>query len=82
MDRAFIQQLSDSSRSYSIVKAIISMGHSLNMQVIAEGVENEDQLKVLQELGCDGIQGFLLSRPLSPEALEALLFGRVVAPRV
>lgn len=73
MDRAFIQQLSDSSRSYSIVKAVISMGHSLNMQVIAKGVENEDQITVLRELGCDGMQGFLLSRPLSPEALEALL---------
>jgi len=49
MDRAFIQQLSDSIRSYSIVKAIISMGHSLDMQVIAEGVENADQLKVLRD---------------------------------
>jgi len=75
MDRAFIQQLSDSSRSYSIVKAVISMGHSLNMQVIAKGIENEDQITVLRELGCDGMQGFLLSRPLSPGALEALLLA-------
>jgi len=76
LDRAFIQQLSDSSRSYSIVKAVISMAHGLNMHVIAEGIEHEGQVKVLRELGCDGIQGFFLSRPASPETLEALLLGR------
>lgn len=73
LDQSFIQQLCQSSRSYSIVKAVISMGHSLDMRVIAEGVENEDQIQVLRELDCDGIQGFFLSRPLPPEALEALL---------
>lgn len=76
MDRAFIQQLSDSSRSYSIVKSVISMGHGLNMHVIAEGIEHEDQVRVLRELGCDGVQGFLLSRPAPPETLEALLLGK------
>ena len=73
IDRSFIQQLCESSRSYSIVKAIISMGHGLQMQVIAEGVEREDQRNVLRELGCDCIQGFLLSRPSDPEAINALL---------
>lgn len=76
MDRAFIQQLSDSSRSYSIVKAVISMGHGLNMRVIAEGIENEEQVKVLRELGCDGIQGFFLARPAAPSILDPLLFGK------
>jgi diguanylate cyclase (GGDEF)-like protein/PAS domain S-box-containing protein len=73
IDRSFIQQLSDSSRSYPIVRAIIAMGHSLKMQIIAEGVESEDQMRILRELDCDCIQGFLLSRPSPPEAIEPLL---------
>ena len=73
IDRAFVQQLSDSSRSYPIVKAIIAMGHSLKMQIIAEGVEHEDQMRVLHDLNCDCIQGFLLSRPSPPEIIEPLL---------
>jgi diguanylate cyclase (GGDEF)-like protein/PAS domain S-box-containing protein len=73
IDRSFVRQLCESSRSYSIVKSIIAMGHSLQMEVIAEGVEHEDQMRVLRELNCDCIQGFLLSRPSPPEAIEALL---------
>jgi len=73
IDRSFIQQLCESSRSYSIVKSIIAMGHGLQMEVIAEGVEHEDQMRVLRELHCDCIQGFLLSYPSPPETIEALL---------
>ena len=73
IDCSFVQQLCESSRSYSIVKSIIAMGHSLQMEVIAEGVEHEDQMRVLRELDCDCIQGFLLSRPSPPEKIEALL---------
>jgi diguanylate cyclase (GGDEF)-like protein/PAS domain S-box-containing protein len=77
VDCSFIQQLCESSRSYSLVKSIIAMGHSLQMEVIAEGVEHEDQMRVLRELDCDSIQGFLLSQPSSPETIEALLFQDV-----
>jgi diguanylate cyclase (GGDEF)-like protein len=70
IDRSFIQRLCESSRSYPIVKAIIELAHSLKMQVIAEGVEDEDQLQLLRELQCDCIQGFLLSRPLPPEEIK------------
>ncbi|RZU35694.1 sensor domain-containing protein [Edaphobacter modestus] len=73
IDRSFIHQLCESSRSYSLVKSIIAMGHSLQMEVIAEGVEHEDQMQVLQDLDCDCIQGFFLSQPSSPETVEALL---------
>ena len=72
IDRSFIRQLSESSRSYPIVRAMISMGHSLQMEIIAEGVETEDQRTTLQELDCDCIQGYLLSRPAPPESLNAL----------
>jgi EAL domain-containing protein (putative c-di-GMP-specific phosphodiesterase class I) len=70
IDRSFIQRLSETSRSYPIVKAIIELAHSLRMQIIAEGVEDEDQLLLLRELKCDCIQGFLLSRPLPPKDIE------------
>jgi EAL domain-containing protein (putative c-di-GMP-specific phosphodiesterase class I) len=73
IDGSFIQQLCESSRSYSLVKSIIAMGHSLQMEVIAEGVEHEDQMQVLQDLDCDCIQGFLLSQPSSPVSVETLL---------
>jgi diguanylate cyclase (GGDEF)-like protein/PAS domain S-box-containing protein len=71
IDRSFIHQLSESSRSYPIVRAMISMGHSLQMEIIAEGVETEAQRKTLEALQCDCIQGFLISRPAPPETIES-----------
>ncbi len=59
IDCSFIQQLSVASHSYPGVQAIIAMEHSLQMQIIAEGVEHEDQMKILRYLNCDCIQGFL-----------------------
>ncbi len=73
IDRCFVQRLCESSRSYPIVAAIIAMGHSLNMQVLAEGVEEQEQVDALRELGCDGLQGFLLARPRPPADVEKLL---------
>jgi len=49
------------------------MGHSLNLRVIAEGVETSEQLDYLRELGCDGVQGFLLGKPMLPEDLHQTL---------
>jgi EAL domain-containing protein (putative c-di-GMP-specific phosphodiesterase class I) len=76
IDRSFIQRLCESSRSYPIVKAMIELAHGLKIQVIAEGVENEDQMQLLRELKCDCIQGFLLSRPLPPEEINVSLLTR------
>jgi diguanylate cyclase (GGDEF)-like protein len=73
IDRSFIQQLCESSRSHPIVKAIIELAHSLKIQVIAEGVEDEDQIQLLRELDCDCMQGFFLSRPSPAEEIKALL---------
>jgi diguanylate cyclase len=67
--------LCESSRSHPIVKAIIELARSLKIQVIAEGVEDEDQIQLLRELDCDCMQGFLLSRPLPPEEIKAFLVG-------
>ncbi len=49
------------------------MGHSLNMTVIAEGVETKEQLSQLQENGCDEIQGFYLSRPINPKKMVSFM---------
>jgi EAL domain-containing protein (putative c-di-GMP-specific phosphodiesterase class I) len=76
IDRSFIQRLCESSRSYPIVKAMIELAHGLKIQVIAEGVQNEDQMQLLRELKCDCIQGFLLSRPLPPEEINVSLLTR------
>jgi diguanylate cyclase (GGDEF)-like protein len=67
IDRSFIQRLCESSRSHPIIKAIIELAHSLKMQVIAEGVEDEDQIQLLRELNCDCVQGFLYLAPYLPK---------------
>ncbi len=59
--------------SEHIVRAVIQLAHNLNLQVVAEGVETEGQRDMLELLGCDMLQGFLLGRPLPPDAFEALL---------
>ena len=64
IDRSFITGLPSNENDASITKAIITMAHSLGMKVVAEGVENEQQLMFLAENGCDEAQGFLFSRPV------------------
>lgn len=73
IDRAFIKDLSTSSDDKAIVTAIIKMAHSMKIEVIAEGVETEEQLEFLNSLGCDRIQGYLFSRPVSYVRFEELL---------
>lgn len=64
IDRRFITPLPEDPGSVSIVTAIITMAHSFGLQVIAEGVETPEQMDLLQELGCDVIQGYYISRPI------------------
>ncbi|WP_350007018.1 EAL domain-containing protein [Vibrio metschnikovii] len=70
IDRAFISQLDNDKNVKAIVTAAIDLGHALGMKVIAEGVETENQRKILQELDCDIGQGYLFSAAM-PES-EAL----------
>ena len=73
IDRSFIRQIPHASSDCALTRAIIAMGRSLNLRVIAEGVETSQQLDYLNELGCDGVQGFLLGKPLLAADLYKLL---------
>ena len=68
-----MQDITEDQDDAAIVRAIISLAHSLKLNVVAEGVETEQQLAFLVNNGCDQIQGFLLSRPLSPDACTEML---------
>ena len=73
IDRSFIRDLTCDEDDAAIVSAIISAAHKMGMQVIAEGVETEEQLALLCDMQCDAIQGFLFSPPVPhDEALELL----------
>ncbi|MEW9672240.1 EAL domain-containing protein [Ammoniphilus sp. 3BR4] len=65
VDRSFIKDISNDSDSKTIVTAIIAMAHHLNLNVVAEGVEKEEHFFFLQQHGCNEIQGYLISKPLS-----------------
>ncbi len=73
IDQSFVAGLTESRDTEALIKAIIAMGHSLGLEVVAEGVEREDQLALLRSQGCDFVQGFLFSRALTPAALRDLL---------
>lgn len=70
IDRSFVHELGTSSQDEALCRAIIVMAHSLGMRVVAEGIENQRQLLMLQEMGCDYGQGYYFSPPLRPEAFE------------
>ncbi len=73
IDRSFIKEIDVNKEDYAIVRAIIDLAHTLNISVIAEGVEEEAQKEILKELNCDIIQGFLYSKPLDGVAFTLYL---------
>ena len=73
IDRSFIERIGDPNGTYAIVQAILSLAHSLQMQVVAEGVERSDQVEILRGLRCDVIQGFLWGRPQPASRIPDLL---------
>src|ERR1700739_140086 len=76
IDRTFTERLCAADGARSIVEAILSMAKALGMRVVAEGVEREEQMVMLAEMGCDYLQGFLLSRPVEPKEIPRLLEQR------
>jgi EAL domain-containing protein (putative c-di-GMP-specific phosphodiesterase class I) len=81
IDRLFVQGLGRESHDAIVVQAMLSLAHALGLSVVAEGVETEAQRKVLQELECDLVQGFLISRPLLPSSVTDYLNERALAGR-
>jgi EAL domain-containing protein (putative c-di-GMP-specific phosphodiesterase class I) len=75
IDRSFLRDFPNHPGDTEIVSAIIAIAHSLGLRVVAEGVETDRQLQVLQNMQCDEIQGYLFSKPISREHATALLLN-------
>ena len=76
IDKSFIDNMSLNESSKQYVAMIISIGHTLDLKVISEGVESADQVKVLKDIGCDYIQGYVWGRPMLPEDAYKLVGSR------
>jgi EAL domain-containing protein (putative c-di-GMP-specific phosphodiesterase class I) len=75
IDQAFVAQLSDSDVSSRVIEAIVALGKAMQMEVVAEGVETEQQYAIVRRLGCDLVQGFFVARPMPADQLAAWVVG-------
>jgi len=73
IDSSFIKDLPDAANDAAICSAIISMAHNLNLSVIAEGVENDEQMEYLRKVRCDEIQGYIFSQPVGPQEITEMI---------
>jgi predicted signal transduction protein with EAL and GGDEF domain len=73
IDRAFTATLGEDPRYAAVVQAIVTLCHALGMRVTVEGIETEQQRRLVEQLGCDSAQGFLIARPMSAELVSAAL---------
>lgn len=73
IDMSFVRDMTQNRNSAAIVRAIVALGHSLGLEVVAEGVEEAGQAHYLRTLRCDAMQGFLVSHPLPAEGIESFL---------
>ncbi len=73
IDKAFVRQITQDADDAAIVRTIIGMAHSMGLDVVAEGVESEEQIEYLRQCGCDILQGFYYSRPGEPEDILTIL---------
>ncbi len=77
IDKSFIDDVNKDEKSKAYVQTIISLGHIMGLDVISEGVEDEDQLTTLKEIGCDLVQGYVWGKPLPPEEAQKLVMESV-----
>ena len=73
IDRSFVQSIEKETGRITLVRSIIALAHAMGLRVVAEGIENEEQLRYLREMNCDYGQGYLFSRPLPASAVPAFL---------
>ncbi|KYG91035.1 hypothetical protein A0U40_16625 [[Bacillus] sp. KCTC 13219] len=72
IDRQFIRNISINQNSAAIVQTIVQLGKTIDLQVVAEGVETQEEWNILKQFGCDSIQGFYFSRPLPANEINKL----------
>lgn len=72
IDRSFIYEVSKNREDIAIVKAITFLAHELNLKVVAEGIETKEVIDILEEIGCDEIQGYYISKPLPKQEFETI----------
>jgi len=75
VDRSFVRDIGLNATANALIQSLVSLGDAMDLSVIAEGIENEDQLKLLRLVQCEYVQGFLISRPVPAEEISALLVG-------
>ncbi|SDI10757.1 diguanylate cyclase (GGDEF) domain-containing protein [Pseudomonas flavescens] len=81
IDRSFVTGMESRPQAQQLVQAMINLAHNLDLQVVAEGVENTEQLQLLRQFGCDQVQGYLVSRAVPRDELDRLLSrGRLSLP--
>ena len=80
IDRSFVSRADTSPEAQALLRTIIELGHSLKMCVTAEGIEREEERLLLRQLGCDMAQGYLISRPLDPRAVDGYLGVKALEP--
>ena len=73
IDRSFIRDIRINQKNEALITAIIAMARSFDLEVVAEGVEKDEQLTFLRSQSCDNVQGFLLSRPMPADELTKML---------
>jgi EAL domain-containing protein (putative c-di-GMP-specific phosphodiesterase class I) len=79
IDRSFVSRMGENNENKEIVRTIIMLAKTLGMGVIAEGVETKEQADLLRELGCQCVQGYLVSRPLDAESTDRLILSALPA---
>ncbi len=73
IDRSFVSAIPGQPRTMAIVETVVRLGHALRLEVVAEGVETDAQLDAVTRLGCDTVQGYLVSRPLTASQADVFL---------
>jgi EAL domain-containing protein (putative c-di-GMP-specific phosphodiesterase class I) len=76
IDKLFTQRINEAAEDRTIVRSIVDLGHHLGYRVTAEGVDNDQALEYLADIGCDHAQGYLIARPLPAESLERMIDSR------
>jgi diguanylate cyclase (GGDEF)-like protein len=75
IDQAFVNDITSNEESAAIVRAVVGLAHNIKLEVVSEGVETEEQLKILRHMGCDTFQGFLREKPMPQQEFETSMLG-------